>query len=128
MKYFHSRIFNADFEKTEEEVTQALQARGFGIITTVDVTHTFKEKLNKNFRKYKILGACNPQNAYKAIHAEDKIGLMLPCNVILQEKDHNHTEVAAIDPVASMLAVENEALKPIAETIRDELRKAIDAA
>ncbi|MCF8308063.1 MAG: DUF302 domain-containing protein [Bacteroidales bacterium] len=128
MNYFHNRIYNDNFENTEEKITEALKERGFGIITSVDVTNTFKEKLNKDFRKYKILGACNPENAYKAINVEDKIGLMLPCNVIVQEKDDNHTEIAAIDPVASMQAVDNENLNPIAETIRDSLKEAIDAA
>ncbi|MCF8230681.1 MAG: DUF302 domain-containing protein [Bacteroidales bacterium] len=128
MNYFHNRVYNDNFENTEAKITEALKERGFGIITSVDVTNTFKEKLNKDFRKYKILGACNPENAYKAINAEDKIGLMLPCNVIVQEKDENHTEIAAVDPVASMQAVENNKLQPIAETIRDSLKEAIDAA
>src|SRR6056297_3121430 len=118
MKYYHSRTYNDNFENTEAKITEALSERGFGIITSVDVTNTFKEKLNKDFRKYKILGACNPENAFKAIGAEDKIGLMLPCNVIIQEKSENQTEIAAIDPVASMQAVENDNLTPIAEQIR----------
>lgn len=127
MKYFHNRVYNDNFENTEAKITEALKERGFGIITSVDVTNTFKEKLNKDFRKYKILGACNPENAYKAINAEDKIGLMLPCNVVVQEKENNQTEIAAVDPVASMQAVDNDAITPVAEKIRDSLKEAIDA-
>lgn len=127
MTYYHSRIYNDNFENTEQKITEALKERGFGIITSVDVTNTFKEKLEKDFRKYKILGACNPKNAFEAIGIEDKIGLMLPCNVIIQEKSENQTEIAAIDPVASMQAVENDNLTPIAERIRDILKEAVDA-
>lgn len=127
MRYFHNKIYNDNFENTEAKITKTLKERGFGIITSVDITNTFKEKLNKDFRKYKIMGACNPENAYKAINIEDKIGLMLPCNIVVQEKDDTHTEIAAIDPVASMQAVDNDALTPIAENIRDTLKEAIDA-
>jgi uncharacterized protein (DUF302 family) len=103
-----------------------LKKEGFGVLTEIDVTATLKKKLDVEFRPYKILGACNPPAAYKALQAEDKIGTMLPCNVIVQETDEGRTEIAAVDPVASMQAVESEALRPVAEDIRNRLRTVID--
>jgi uncharacterized protein (DUF302 family) len=96
------------------------------VLTEIDVKATLKKKLDADFRPYKILGACNPPPAHEALQAEDKIGTMLPCNVILQETTDGRTEVAAVDPVVSMQAVDNEALRPIAEKIRDRLRTVID--
>jgi uncharacterized protein (DUF302 family) len=106
-------------------VRAALQEEGFGVLTENDVRATYKKKLDVDVRPYKILGACNPGFAHQALQAEDKIGTMLPCNVVLQEKD-GRTEVAAVDPVASMQAVENEALRPIAEQVRARLRRVVD--
>lgn len=127
MSYYYNRIYNDSFENTEAKIIEALNERGFGISTTVDITNTFKEKLNKDFRKYKILGACNPENAYKALGVEERVGVMLPCNVVIQEQGENKTEVVAVDPIASMQAIKNDDLNPILETIRKRLREAVDA-
>ncbi|MDF1573283.1 MAG: DUF302 domain-containing protein [Bacteroidales bacterium] len=127
MKYYIENSIESDFETAVQKTKEALKAEGFGVLSEIDVHDTLKEKLDVDFRKYKILGACNPPNAYKALQAEDKIGTMLPCNVIVQEISENQTEVAAVDPVASMMAVENEALKDTAEKIRAKLEKAINS-
>ena len=108
-------------------VTEALKAEGFGVLTEIDVKATLRKKLDVDFRPYLILGACNPSLAHRALSAEDKIGTMLPCNVIVQEPKPGSIEVAAIDPVASMMAVDNPALKPLAETVREKLKAVIDA-
>jgi uncharacterized protein (DUF302 family) len=107
-------------------VTEELKKEGFGILTDIDVKATLKKKLDVEFRKYRILGACNPPFAYKALQAEDKIGTMLPCNVIVQEISDGQVEVTAIDPLASMQAVENPALKEIAAEISNKLKTVID--
>ncbi|MDA8180200.1 MAG: DUF302 domain-containing protein, partial [Deltaproteobacteria bacterium] len=109
------------------KVTAELNVEGFGILTEIDVKETLKKKLNVDFRRYKILGACNPPSAYKALTAENKIGTMLPCNVIVQEISDGQVEVTAIDPLASMEAVENPALTEIASEISKKLKKVIDA-
>ena len=109
-----------------EKVTQALQKEGFGILTEINIKSTFKKKLNVDFYNYKILGACNAPFAYKALQAEDKIGTMLPCNVIVQEKESGTIEVSAVDPIASMQAIQNESLAPIATEVRDKLKKVIE--
>jgi uncharacterized protein (DUF302 family) len=124
--YYHSKILDESPEDLEPRVREALQAEGFGVLTEIDVKATLKKKLDVDFRPYKILGACNPPAAHQALQAEDKIGTMLPCNVILQETDDGRTEVAAVDPVASMQAVDNPKLRPLAEEIRDRLRTVID--
>ncbi|MFT7165239.1 MAG: hypothetical protein ACI9CZ_001831, partial [Flavobacterium sp.] len=103
-----------------------LKSEGFGILTEIDLKSTFKKKLDVDFYNYTILGACNPPFAYEALLAEDKIGTMLPCNVIVQEKVPGEIEVSAVDPAASMQAVENDKLAEIAAEIRDRLKKAID--
>lgn len=123
--YFSKKLENVSFDKVIERVTEELKKEGFGVLTEIDVQATLKKKLDVNFRKYRILGACNPPFAYKALQAENKIGTMLPCNVIVQELDNGKTEVAAIDPVASMQAVENEKLGEIAYEIRAKLEKVI---
>lgn len=127
MKYFFSKIVTTNFDATEAKVRDLLKDQGFGILTEIDVQATLKKKLDVDFRQYKILGACNPLFAHKALLAEDKIGLMLPCNVIIQEVEGGKTEVAAIDPVASMKAVENESLKDVAMQIRGKLQSVIDS-
>ncbi|MEB2784990.1 DUF302 domain-containing protein [Algoriphagus persicinus] len=114
------------FDEAIIKVTNALKDEGFGILTEIDIKETLKKKLDKDFRPYLILGACNPPFAYKALLAEDKIGAMLPCNVIVQQSEDG-VEVAAVDPVASMVAVENKALEVIASEIRDKLRSVIDS-
>jgi len=126
MSYYFSKILNLSFEEAVARVTEALKKDGFGIITEIDVKETLKKKLNVDFRKYKILGSCNPPYAYKALQAEDKIGLMLPCNVIVQELPGGKVEAAAIDPVASMAAVKNLKLRDVGEEVRSKLKAVID--
>ncbi|MEQ9221256.1 MAG: DUF302 domain-containing protein [Cyclobacteriaceae bacterium] len=126
MKYYHEKTLkNISFEEAIEKVTDALKEEGFGILTEIDVKETLKKKLGEDFRPYRILGACNPPFAHKALLAEDKIGAMLPCNVIVQQLK-NGVEVAAVDPVASMQSVENKELEGIANEIRSKLRLVID--
>ncbi|MHB8832672.1 MAG: DUF302 domain-containing protein [Desulfobacteria bacterium] len=127
MSYYFTKMVNASFDKAVEKVTAELNVEGFGILTEIDVKETLKKKLNVDFRRYKILGACNPPSAYKALTAENKIGTMLPCNVIVQEISDGQVEVTAIDPLASMEAVENPALTEIASEISKKLKKVIDA-
>jgi uncharacterized protein (DUF302 family) len=123
MKYYINKTIAAKFDKAVELVTEALKTEGFGVLSEIDIQQKLKEKLDVDFRKYKILGACNPPNAYKALQQEDKIGTMLPCNVILQEVSENQVEVAAVDPVASMMAVENKQLTSIAGDIKEKLER-----
>lgn len=125
MKYYISKKLNTSFEQAVQLVTESLKKEGFGVLTEIDIQDKLKEKLNVNFRKYKILGACNPSYAYKALQLEDKVGIMLPCNVIVQELDSNKVEIAAVDPVASMMAIENPDLAGIAGEIKEKLEKAI---
>jgi len=125
MKYYISKKLSAEFESAVERVIEALKKEGFGVLTQIDIQDKLKEKLDVNFRKYRILGACNPQNAYKALLQEDKIGVMLPCNVIVQELAVNDIEVAAVDPVASMMAVENPNLAGVAAEIKAKLERVI---
>ena len=126
MSYYFNKTLNLSFDKAIARVTEELKKEGFGILTDIDVKATLKQKLDVEFRKYRILGACNPPFAYKALQAEDKIGTMLPCNVIVQEISDGQVEVTAIDPLASMQAVENPALKEIASEISNKLKTAID--
>ena len=126
MAYYFSKILNLSFDRAVTKVTEELKKEGFGILTDIDVQATLKKKLDADFRKYRILGACNPPFAYKALQAEDKIGTMLPCNVVIQELAEGTIEVAAIDPVASMQAIENPDLKGIAEQVREKLKKVVD--
>ncbi|GAB2772207.1 DUF302 domain-containing protein [Salinimicrobium soli] len=126
MSYYYTKKLDTDFDSAIEKATEELKKEGFGILTEIDVKETLKKKLDVDFRKYRILGACNPAMAHKALQAEGHIGTMLPCNVIVQELEDGKTEVSAVDPVASMKAVENDKLEPIASEVRDKLRKAID--
>ena len=128
MAYYFNRKIAAGFEDAVSRITRSLKEEGFGILTDIDVSATLKKKLDVDFRNYRILGACNPPNAYKALQAEDKIGTMLPCNVIVQEAPDGLVELAAIDPVASMQAVDNPTLFEIAAAIRDQLYRAIENA
>lgn len=125
MSYYFSKIINESFEKTLEKVIESLKSEGFGVLTEIDVKETLKKKLDVDFQKYKILGACNPPFAYKALKAENKIGTMLPCNVIVQEISEVQVEVAAVDPVASMKAVDNPALLEIAKQVQEKLKKVV---
>jgi uncharacterized protein (DUF302 family) len=126
MKYYIESKIKAGFEDTVQLVRESLKEENFGVLTEIDIHEKLKEKLNVDFRKYKILGACNPPYAYKALQEENKIGTMLPCNVIIQELDNNEIEVAAVDPVASMKAVENKELADIAAEIKIKLARVIE--
>jgi len=126
MSYYFAKTVKLPFDEAIARVGDALKAKGFGILTTIDVKETMKKKLDVDFRPYTILGACNPPFAHKALSAEDKIGTMLPCNVIVQETAPGTVEVAAIDPVASMQAVENADLMPVAGEVRALLRDAVE--
>lgn len=126
MKYYFNKTVHGTFENVIEKVTKELKEKGFGILTEIDVTETLKQKLNVDFKKYRILGACNPLYAHKALLAEDKIGTMLPCNVIVQEIEEGIIDVAAVNPMASMQAVENEELEKIANEIKEKLEKVIE--
>lgn len=125
MKYYISKKIATDFDQAVALATESLKKEGFGVLTEINMQEKLKGKLNVDFRKYKILGACNPAFAYKALQQEDKIGTMLPCSVVVQEIGPNETEVAAIDPVASMMAVENSHLIDIAGEVKEKLERAI---
>ncbi len=125
MHYYISTFFSGTFDEAIEKVTDELKKEGFGILTEIDVKETLKKKLDIDFKKYKILGACNPGLAHRALLKEDKIGTMLPCNVIVEEHENGEVEVSAVDPMASMQAVENEGLAEIATEIRDLINKVI---
>lgn len=126
MSYYYSKTLDLPFEEAIEKTTKALKDEGFGVLTEIDIKATLKEKLDIDFKKYQILGACNPPLAHKALTAEDHIGLMLPCNVIVQELDDGKVEVAAVDPVASMQAIENGELGGVAQKVRSLLQKVIE--
>jgi len=126
MKYYFSTIVDLPFSDAVEKVTEDLKGEGFGILTEIDVKETLKKKLDIDFPRYMILGACNPPYAHQALIRENKIGTMLPCNVIVQELASGEVEVAAVDPVASMQAVDNPDLGKIALEIREKLRRVID--
>lgn len=126
MSYYFAKKLDMTFDEAIEHVTEELKKEGFGILTEIDVQATFKKKLDIDFRPYKILGACNPPFAHQALQAEDKIGLMLPCNVIVQEKADG-VEVAAVDPIASMAGVDNAELGDMANEVQAMLKKVIDS-
>lgn len=125
--YAFSKTVNLGYDEAIEKVTDELKKEGFGVLTEIDVKATLKKKLDVDFKPYKILGACNPPFAYKALQSEEQIGLMLPCNVIVYVNDNNETIVAVIDPVASMQAVKNDTLGEVAETIQGKLKKVINS-
>lgn len=125
MTYYFAKTLNMEFADAVRRATEALSEEGFGIITEIDVKQTMKKKLNAEFRDYRILGACNPALAYEALQIEDKVGAMLPCNVVVQDLGDGRTEVAAIDPVASMQAIDNPRLKAAAEQVRAKLKKVV---
>ena len=126
MSYHFSKTINQDFDTAISKVTEKLKKEGFGVLTEIDVKETLKKKLGVDFRKYKILGACNPHFAHQALLAESHIGTMLPCNVIVQEGVDGQVEVSAVDPVASMEAVKNEHLSEVAKEVRAKLKTVID--
>lgn len=127
MTYYFNKKISDSFENAILKVTEELKKEGFGILTEIDVKETMKKKLDVDLPKYKILGACNPPFAYKAIQAEDKIGLLLPCNLIVQEKEEGFIEVSAVDPFVTMQSVNNEILLPFAEEVRNKLKKVIES-
>jgi uncharacterized protein (DUF302 family) len=126
MDYYCFKITDLSFDEAIVRVTEELQKEGFGVLTEIDVKATLKKKLDVDFRNYRILGACNPPFAYQALLAEPQIGLMLPCNVVVQDGEEGQTIVSAIDPLASMQAVENEALGELAEQVKTRLQKVIE--
>ena len=126
MSYYFSKIVPLGFDDAVKRTIEALKREGFGIITEIDVKDTLKKKLNIDFRDYRILGACNPALAHEALQIEDKVGTMLPCNVVVQDVGGGRTEIAAIDPVASMQAIENQRLKQAAVRVQAKLKKVID--
>ncbi len=125
MSYYFSKIIKGTFNQVLERVTATLKKEGFGVLTEIDVKETLKKKLDVDFHNYMILGACNPPFAYKALLAENKIGTMLPCNVIVQEEKEGEVEVAAVDPLASMKAIENPELLGIARQVREKLKNMV---
>jgi len=127
VSYYFSKIVNQDFDKAVEDVTEQLKTEGFGVLTQIDVGATLKNKLDVDFRRYQILGACNPGIAHKALIEEDKIGTMLPCNVIVQQLDNGEVEVAAVDPMASMAGVQNPKLQGIASEVQAKLKNVINS-
>ena len=127
MSYYIAAKIAAGFDETIARVEEALKAEGFGVLTRIDVRETLKAKIGADFRPYTILGACNPALAHEALQLEDKVGTMLPCNVVVQSWGDNETEVAAIDPVASMQAIDNAGLKKAAGEVRDRLARVVGA-
>src|SRR5664279_2536932 len=127
MSYYFSKKLHVAFDNAVSKVIEELRLEGFGILTEIDITETLKRKLEVDFPKYTILGACNPPFAYRALQAEPHIGVMLPCNVIIRELENGKTEVAAVDPLASMQAIQNEELQSIAYEIQMKLKKVIES-
>ena len=126
MRYYFNKTLNTSFEEAVARVVTELKKQGFGVLTEIDVSEALKKKLDVDFKKYRILGACNPSFAYQALQLEDKIGTMLPCNVIVQETSAGVVEVAAIDPIASMQAIDNPKLRGVAEQVQTMLKKVIE--
>ena len=127
MEYYFSKILTASFDEAIQRTTDELKTEGFGIISEINMHDKFKEKLGVEFKKYRILGACNPAYAYKAVQLEEKMGTMLPCNVIVIDKENGTTEVSAVNPIASMMAIRNPELEPIAAEVTGKLKKVIEA-
>jgi uncharacterized protein (DUF302 family) len=125
MSYYISRTVDLSFDRAMDRVVESLKREGFGVLTEIDVKATLKKKLDVDFRRYHILGACNPPFAYEALKAEDKIGVMLPCNVIVQELAEGRVEVAAMDPVGAMGAIDNPKLQAVAEQVRGKLQRVV---
>jgi uncharacterized protein (DUF302 family) len=126
MEYYFSKTLSVTFDEAVRVTTEALKSEGFGVISEINMHEKLKEKLGVDFKRYKILGACNPPLAYKALQAEEKIGTMLPCNVLVIEQGQNKTEIAAVNPVASMQAITNPALEDTALEVTNKLKKVIN--
>jgi uncharacterized protein (DUF302 family) len=127
MSYYFSKTLSASFDEAVRRTTEALKNEGFGIVTEIDIKQTLKTKIGVDFRNYRILGACNPTLAHEALQLDDKVGTMLPCNVVVQEIAGGKIEVAAIDPVASMQAIDNARLRQAAENVRAKLKSVIES-
>ncbi|MDP3912878.1 MAG: DUF302 domain-containing protein [Bacteroidota bacterium] len=126
MEYYFSATLHTDFNDAVAKITEALKTEGFGVLTEIDMQAKLKEKLGVDFKKYKILGACNPSFAYKALQAEEMVGVMLPCNIVVTDKENGTTQIAAIHPIASMMAIENPALEPLAKEITEKLKRVMN--
>lgn len=126
MSYHFSKRLNVPIDQAVGRVIEALRREGFGVLTDIDVRATLKSKLGKDFRPYRIKAACNPQLAYRALQLEDKIGTMLPCNVVVQESQGGSVEVSAVDPVASMQAIDNPGLAEVAKEVQAKLKRVVD--
>ena len=124
--YFNKILKERGFDEAIEKVTAELKKEGFGVLTEIDVKETLKKKIDVDFKKYKILGACNPHFAHKALQNEDKIGVFLPCNVIVEEHENGDVEVSAVDPIASMIAVNNKIMETLAMEVQQKLKRVID--
>lgn len=127
MSYYMATQLKTTFDEAIERTEAALKTEGFGVLTRVDVQETLKSKIDVDFRPYTILGACNPGLAYEALQLEDKVGTMLPCNLVVQQKGDGEVEVAAINPVASMQAIDNPQLKKAAAVVQEKLSRVIDS-
>ncbi len=126
MAYYFSKTLSTSFDDAVEKVTAALFAEGFGVISEVDLHEKIKYKLGVDFKRYRILGACNPAYSYKALQAEDKVGVMLPCNVLVIEQGDNEIEIAAVNPSDAMMAVHNDVVAEVAVKVGEHLQKALD--
>ncbi len=127
MSYYINKILKGKgFDEAIEQVTAELKKEGFGVLSEIDLKDTFKKKLDIDFKKYKILGACNPSFAYKSLRSEDKIGVLLPCNVIVEEHENGDVEVSAVDPILAMGVVENKTVKDVAYEVQQKLKQVID--
>ncbi len=124
--YFNKIVKSKDFDAVIEQTTAILKSEGFGVLTEIDIQKAFKEKIDVDFKKYRILGACNPHFAHKALLAEDKIGVFLPCNIIVEEHENGDIEVSAVDPIASMGAVNNDALGGFALEVQEKMKSVIN--
>ncbi len=126
MSYYNSKTVSYSFDEALVRIPEELKKEGFGILTEIDVKETLKKKLDVDFRRYKILGACNPPFAYKTLQAEENIGVMLPCNVIVQEKDDGSVQISVINPLVAMQSVNNDALVPVATEVSEKLNKVLE--
>lgn len=127
MNYYSTKTISIPFEQAYDHIKNELQKEGFGVLTEIDVKETLKKKIDVDFRKYKILGACNPPFAHKVLSAEENIGVLMPCNVIMQEKEEGKTQVSVVNPMVSMQAVQNESLAPVAMEVTEKLQRVLAA-
>lgn len=127
MKYYISKTVSMSYDEAIEKTTAALKEQGFGVLTEIDMQGTLKKKLGVDFHKYQVLGACNPNFAHQALQVEDKVGVLLPCNVVVQEKEEGSVEIAAMDPVSALGIIENSEMDAIAKQVRDAVSKALNA-